>query len=108
MLKILIFRHCRKFKELFPKHNIIPKQHYLLHLLSTIEKYGRLVHVWSMQFENTHQFLKQKMAGSKNFKNIEKSMANHFARYECALNACEKHRLFYHDMVVGNHQLYQI
>lgn len=31
------------------------------------------------------------MAGSKNFTNIEKSLANHFARYECALNACEKH-----------------
>lgn len=79
MLKILISRHCRKFKELFPNHNIIPKQHYLLHLPSTIEKYGPLVHVWSMRFENKHQFLKQKMAGSKNFKNIEKSLANHFA-----------------------------
>lgn len=41
------------------------------------------------------------MAGSKNFKNIEKSLANHFAWYECTLNACEKRPLFYNDMVVG-------
>lgn len=91
----------QKCKELFPNYNIIPKQHYLLHLPSTIEKYGPLVHVWSMRFENKHQFLKQKMTGSKNFKNIEKSVANHFARYECALNACEKHPLFHNDLVVG-------
>lgn len=101
VLKVLISRHCRKFKELFPNYNIIPKQHYLLHLPSTIEKYGPLVHVWSMCFENKHQFFKQKMTGSKNFKNIEKSVANHFARYECALNACEKHPLFHNDLIVG-------
>ena len=56
MLKVLISRHCRKFKELFLLQNIIPKQHYLVHLPSTIEKYGPLVHVWSMRFENKHQF----------------------------------------------------
>lgn len=32
-LKLLIEQHLKHFKQLFPDENIIPKQHYLLHLL---------------------------------------------------------------------------
>ncbi|KAM7399882.1 hypothetical protein PAMP_019120 [Pampus punctatissimus] len=32
-LRCLIEQHLKVFKQLFPKNNIIPKQHYLLHLL---------------------------------------------------------------------------
>lgn len=36
MLKVMISSHLKQFKELFPEKNIIPKQHYLIHLPSTI------------------------------------------------------------------------
>ena len=41
------------------------------------------------------------MAGSKNFRYIEKSLVKQFAMHECALNACDKHPLFQNDVVVG-------
>ena len=36
-LKVLIETHLRKFKELFPDKNIIPKQHYLIHIPEMIK-----------------------------------------------------------------------
>ncbi|CAJ1050800.1 uncharacterized protein LOC127420693 isoform X2 [Xyrichtys novacula] len=39
-LKLLIEQHLKDFKGLFPDTNIIPKQHYLLHLPSQIKALG--------------------------------------------------------------------
>ncbi|XP_062580359.1 uncharacterized protein LOC134242286 [Saccostrea cucullata] len=101
MLRFMISSHLRQFKELFPDKNIIPKQHYLIHLPSTIEKFGALCNVWTMRFESKHNFVKERMAGCHNFKNIEKSISERFAMYECSLNLCDKHPLFNNDCMFG-------
>ncbi|XP_045210242.2 uncharacterized protein LOC123561730 [Mercenaria mercenaria] len=81
MLQVVIQDHLKKFKLLFPNKNIIPKQHYMVHLPSTIERYGSLTNVWSMRFEGKHQFIKQRLSGSNNFKNVVKSVADRCAMY---------------------------
>lgn len=101
MLKLMISSHLKQFKELFPEKNVIPKQHYLIHLPSTIEKFGALCNVWSMRFESKHNFIKERMIGCHNFKNIEKSIAERCAMYECTLNLCDKHPLFNNDCMFG-------
>ena len=101
MLKVLIPSHLRKFKDLFSNQNIIPKQHYMGHLPYIIEKMGPLTRVWCMRFESKHQFLKERAGNSKNYKNLEKSLAVRSAMYECALNVSEKHLLFHNDLIVG-------
>lgn len=101
MLKMIISDHLRKFTYLFPDKNIIPKQHYLIHLPSTIEKFGCLSNVWSMRFESKHNFIKERMTGCHNFKNIEKSISDRCVMYECTLNLCDDHPLFNNDCMYG-------
>ncbi|KAK1159914.1 hypothetical protein AOXY_G21364 [Acipenser oxyrinchus oxyrinchus] len=101
VLRALITSHLKLFKELFPEKNIIPKQHYMVHIPSAILKYGPLSNVWCMRFEGKHQFIKQLMSGSHNFKNVEKSISHHNAMYECSLNVCDIHPLFNNDFQVG-------
>lgn len=54
-----------------------------------------------MRFESKHNFIKERMIGCHNFKNIEKSIAERFAMYECTLNLCDKHPLFNNDCMFG-------
>ena len=61
LLRTMIESHLKKFKELFAEKNIIPKQHYLEHLPSDIERYEPLINTWGMKFEGKHQFIKQRM-----------------------------------------------
>ena len=58
-LKLLIEQHFKHFKQLFPDTNIIPKQHYLLHLPSQIKALGPTVRHMCMRFESKHCFFKQ-------------------------------------------------
>lgn len=72
-LKLLIKQHFKHFKQLFPDANIIPKQHYLLHLPSQIKALGPTVRHMCMRFESKHCFFKQ-WALKSSFKNICKSL----------------------------------
>lgn len=54
-----------------------------------------------MRFESKHNFIKERMIGCHNFKNIEKSIAERCAMYECTLNLCDKHPLFNNDCMFG-------
>ncbi|VDI00934.1 Hypothetical predicted protein [Mytilus galloprovincialis] len=101
MLKIMIESHLKKFKDLFPEKTIIPKQHYLVHLLNAIIRYGPLTQVWSMRYEGKHQFIKQRMSGNPNFKNVVKSLSERCVMYEASLNIGEQHSLFSNDLILG-------
>lgn len=56
---------------MFPDKTIISKQYYLIRLAFIIEKFGALCNVWSMRFETKHNFVKDRLTGFPNFKNIE-------------------------------------
>ena len=100
-LKLLIERHLKHFKQLFPDINIIPKQHYLLHLPSQIQLLGPPVRHVCMRFESKHCFFKQ-WALKSNFKNICKSLVKHNQLYECSLNGFnDKHPIISHEVDVG-------
>lgn len=84
-LKSMIEQHLYQFKQLFPKVNVIPKQHYMLHLPSQIISLGPLIRSMCMRFEAKHCYFKQ-WASKLNFKNVCKSLANHNQFLECCQN----------------------
>ncbi len=73
-LTVLIEQHLSKFKELFPNCNILPKQHYLLHIPSTIRMLGPMIRSSCFSFESAHNYFKQ-LARKQNFKNLPLSLA---------------------------------
>ena len=99
-LKLLIERHLKEFKKLFPEANILPKQHYLLHLPSQIKALGPAVRHMCMRFESKHCFFKQ-WALKSSFKNICQSLVKHNQLYECSQNVQEKHPIFSSELEVG-------
>ncbi|XP_051558169.1 uncharacterized protein LOC127443496 [Myxocyprinus asiaticus] len=99
-LKLLIEQHLKDFKQLFPDTNIIPKQHYLLHLPSQIKALGPMVRHMCMRFESKHCFFKQ-WALKSSFKNICKSLVKHNQLYECSQNVHEKHPIFSSEVEMG-------
>lgn len=84
-LRRMIEQHLHHFKELFSEANVIPKQHYMLHLPSQIISLGPLIRSMCMRFEAKHSYFKQ-WASKLNFKNVCKSLANHNQFLECCQN----------------------
>lgn len=74
VLKQCIKDHLRKFKELFPNLNIIPKQHYMVHFPSLIKRFGPAVRHWCIWFEAKHKTCKR-IASKQNFANLPLSTA---------------------------------
>ena len=67
-LRQAIKDHLSLFKTVYEDINIIPKQHYLFHLLSLILKFGPLVCSWCLRFEAKHAYFKDQARIIKNFK----------------------------------------
>lgn len=87
--------HLKQFKQLFPENNVIPKQHYLLHLPAQILSLCSLIRHMCMRFESKHCFFKQ-WASKLNFKNVCKSLVKHNQLYECCQNeVAMEHPLFF-------------
>lgn len=84
-LKSLIETHMKHWRDLFPGHNITPKQHYLIHLPSQIKTLGPMVRHMCMRFESKHCLFKQ-WASKLNFKNICTSLVNRNQMYESCKN----------------------
>ena len=57
-LRILIEEKLQLFKQLYPDSRLIPKFHYMLHYPSQIERFGPLVHSWTMRQESKLSFVK--------------------------------------------------
>ncbi|KAK3926387.1 UvrABC system protein C [Frankliniella fusca] len=53
-----------------------PKHHYMMHYPELMLKYGPLIHLWTLGFEQKHKFFKHVCRMSRNFINVE---------YTCAL-----------------------
>ena len=74
LLKVLIAKHLSQFKDKFPHVNIIPKQHYMVHIPTMIQQLGPLIRHSCFGFESAHNYFKE-MARKQNFKNLPKSLA---------------------------------
>uniref|UniRef100_A0A1X7TSH6 Uncharacterized protein n=1 Tax=Amphimedon queenslandica TaxID=400682 RepID=A0A1X7TSH6_AMPQE len=86
---ILVEEEIILFKELYPSSSIIPKMHFMTHY-SHIEKFGPLVHAWTMTQEAKLCFIKRSSQQS-NFKNVPKSFANcHQYRLAYKLKFCDR------------------
>jgi hypothetical protein len=81
-LRELIAKHLAKFKELFPDKNIIPKQHYLLHIPGMIRLLGPMTRTSCFTFESAHRYFKE-LGRKQNFKNLPLSLAKRHQMFEC-------------------------
>lgn len=81
-LILMIGNYLKLFKDCFPDKNIIPKQHYLLHLPASTLKLGPNINYWTMRFEAKHSYFK-KLANCANFKNVSKYMALRHQKHFC-------------------------
>ena len=70
--------HLSLFKAVYEDINIIPKQHYLVHLPSLILKFGPLVRSWCLRFEAKHAYFKDQARIIKNFKNLPLTLAKSY------------------------------
>lgn len=108
-LRNAVAEHLQLFKRLFEDVNIIPKQHYLVHLPSLIFKFGPLIRSWCMRFEGKHSYFKKVAAVLKNFKNLPFSLATRHQSMECAahiqLDEFDVTPLFKEDLVLGRSRL---
>lgn len=83
-LRQAIKDHLSLFKTVYEDINIIPKQHYLVHLPSLILKFGPLVRSWCLRFEAKHAYFKDQARIIKNFKNLPLTLAK---RYQSSVRA---------------------
>lgn len=74
------------FRKLaFPNNSFKPKHHYLNHYPQLIEQFGPLGKVWTLRFENKHQFFKKIANRCKNHKNITKTLAHRHQLHQASL-----------------------
>lgn len=103
-LKELIKEHLQKFKELFPEKSLIPKQHFMVHFPSIIEKHGPPFLYNTGRFETNHQDSKKKIIARQNYINVAKSTCDSEVRQEAVQIQCEdpkEYALFKDDFLHG-------
>lgn len=81
-LKLQIAFYLAEFRSCFPQRNLIPKQHYLVHLPSHILELGPATGYWCMRFEGKHSFFK-KLSKGGNFKNIARYLVDRHQHHQC-------------------------
>lgn len=77
---LLLSHYIRVFfeyrRECFPTKKLRPKHHFICHYPELIRKLGPLKNMWTLPFEQKHQYFKNKARKVKNFKNIVQTLAN--------------------------------
>ena len=81
-LFITIEEYLRMFCEIYPATKLIPKQHYMVHYPSQIEKFGPLLHSWTMRQESKLSFIKR-VSHSGNYKNVSKTVTRRHQFWLC-------------------------
>lgn len=89
LLRGMIHTHLTQFKTMFPECNIIPKQHFLIHMPTIIEKTGPPIRTSASRFESKNKGHKKNVQVWQNFKNVPYSVAQAAQRQECLANECE-------------------
>lgn len=62
-------------KACFPSSSLRPKHHYFSHYPDLLRKLGPLKHLWTMSFEQKHQYFKACCRQARNFKNVTKMLS---------------------------------
>lgn len=75
-LECKICEHRRKYQELFPSKQLLPKHHFLEHCAEMIRCFGSLVFLWTLRFEAKHSYFKQVVRHTNCFKNITLTLAS--------------------------------
>ena len=91
-LRVLIEEKLYLLKKLYPTSTIKPKMHYMVHYPSQIERYGPLIHSWTMRHEAKLSFVKRSSRRG-NFKNIVSTVVKHHQRWLSYHLHCEGHLL---------------
>ena len=81
-LRICVEEYLCTFRELYPSQTLIPKQHYMLHYASQMEKFGPLINSWTMRQESKLSFVR-KVSSSSNYKNVAKTVARRHQLWLC-------------------------
>ena len=100
-LSQLIEEHLHQFKILFPEKNILPKQHYMIHVPNMIKKCGPIIRSSCFAFESAHCYFNQ-IAQKQNFKNIAQSLGKRYQLLDCVnFGNTENHPLFHSEKKIG-------
>jgi hypothetical protein len=100
-MKVLIDDYIERRQTLFPETRLRPKHHYLTHYASLTMKFGPLIRLWTLRFENKHQYFKRCVRNSHNFINVTSMLANRHQMLQAYLSA--RPRLSSHHVTVeGN------
>ena len=109
-LKSTVKQYLANFKTTY-NVNILPKQHYLVHLPSQMPLFGPLIRCWCMRFEGKHAYFKDLAKKIRNFKNLPFSLATRNQQMECAdfiqmgENQTDLDTMFREDTVFGQYKV---
>ena len=70
------------FQQLYPEETMIPKQHYMVHYPSQIQRLGPLIQSWNMRQESKLNFVKR-VSRRSNYKNVCKTVAKKHQFWLC-------------------------
>lgn len=73
-LKSLTTHHLSSIIDIF-NINLLPKHHFLTHYPTVIREMGPVILTWAMRMESKHSFFKDIIQSTKNFININKTLA---------------------------------
>ncbi|XP_031339512.1 uncharacterized protein LOC116181630 [Photinus pyralis] len=99
LLKTLITEYLEDRQTLFPNVSLKPKHHFMSHYPYLTRQFGPLRHLWTLRFEAKHQYFKNAIRHSKNYKNILFSLSNKHQLFQ-ALNATQN--LLFNDSVLSD------
>lgn len=86
-LDVLIQEYLESRKAVFPEVNLKPKHHYLRHYPGLILKFGPLIRLWTMRFENKHSYFKRCTRHLKNFKNLCRTLSERHQLFQAYLTS---------------------
>lgn len=92
-LRTLVEEKLTLLAKLYPDSSIKPKMHYMLHYGSQIERFGPLVHSWTMRHEAKLSFVKR-ASRRGNFKNIVKTVVTRHQYWLAYHLNCTEHLLY--------------
>ena len=81
-LRVLIEEKLYDFQRLYPEETMIPKQHYMVHYPSQIQRLGPLIQSWNMRQESKLSFVKR-VSRRSNYKNVCKTVAKKHQFWLC-------------------------
>ena len=91
--RVIVEEKLHLLNKLYPGNTIKPKMHYLIHYATQMERFGPVIHTWTMRHEAKLSFIK-KASRRGNFKNICKSITRHHQLWMCYHLSVEPHLLY--------------